>query len=413
MKLEKSNARNGWRTVKLGEVCELNPRRPKLDRATSTPTTFVQMSAVAENGGGIVRPETRPFGQVAKGYTFFAEGDVIFAKITPCMQNGKHAIASNLLDGIGFGSTEFHVFRPGGEIISEWILNFLLQPKILTEATRHFTGAVGQLRVPENVLANMEIALPPKDEQRRLAARLREQMSEVDRARASVQAQLDAAQNLPAALLRAIFTSPAAQRWPKHNLGDLLEDARNGLYKPDQFCGHGTPILKMFNIGRLNGQWDLTRVDKIEVTVAEQEQFGLLVGDIMFNRVNSRELVGKCAVVDESTAGAVFESKNMRLRLKTNVADPIFVATFLNSHPGRLQIEKRTRQIIGMATVNRSDLNSFEIVLPSIQEQRKFVSRLDAELTVARTLVEMLETRLAEIELLPAALLRQAFNPPN
>jgi len=82
------------------------------------------MSAVAENGGGIVRPETRPFGQVAKGYTFFAEGDVIFAKITPCMQNGKHAIAGNLLDGIGFGSTEFHVFRPRGEIISEWILSF-------------------------------------------------------------------------------------------------------------------------------------------------------------------------------------------------------------------------------------------------------------------------------------------------
>jgi type I restriction enzyme S subunit len=196
---------SGWRTVKLGEVCELNPRRPKLDRATSTPTTFVQMSAVAENGGGIVRPETRPFGQVSKGYTFFAEGDVIFAKITPCMQNGKHAIAGNLLDGIGFGSTEFHVFRPGGEIISEWILNFLLQPKVLTEATRHFTGAVGQQRVPENVLADMEIELPPVLEQRRIVARLRAQMAEVERARAANQSQLEAIDALPAALRRAAF----------------------------------------------------------------------------------------------------------------------------------------------------------------------------------------------------------------
>jgi len=218
----KDKFHSGWRTVKLGEVCELNPRRPKLDRAANTPTSFVQMSAVAENGGGIVRPETRPFGQVSKGYTFFAEGDVIFAKITPCMQNGKHAIARNLLDGIGFGSTEFHVFRPGGEIISEWILNFLLQPSILTEATRHFTGAVGQQRVPENVLANLEIPLPPKDEQRRIAGRLQEQMAAVERARTAVQNQLDTAQKLPAALLRAVFTSPAAHRWPRKSFGELV-----------------------------------------------------------------------------------------------------------------------------------------------------------------------------------------------
>lgn len=195
-----------WRTVKLGEICELNPRRPKLDRAANTPTTFVQMSAVAENGGGIVRPETRPFGQVSKGYTFFAEGDVIFAKITPCMQNGKHAIARNLLDGIGFGSTEFHVFRPGGEIISEWILNFLLQPSILTEATRYFTGAVGQQRVPENVLANLEIMLPPVDEQRRIISRLLKQMAEVERARSAAHAKLEAIEALPAALRRSAFT---------------------------------------------------------------------------------------------------------------------------------------------------------------------------------------------------------------
>jgi type I restriction enzyme S subunit len=109
-----------WRKVKLGEVCELNPRRPKLDRAADMPTTFVQMSAVAENGGGIIRPEVRPFRAVAKGYTFFTEGDVIFAKITPCMQNGKHAIARNLLDGIGFGSTEFHVLQPRGVNLDRW-----------------------------------------------------------------------------------------------------------------------------------------------------------------------------------------------------------------------------------------------------------------------------------------------------
>jgi type I restriction enzyme S subunit len=204
--MDKSKIQNDWRTVKLGEVCELNPRRPKFNRPLNTLTTFVQMSAVAENGGGIVRPETRPFGEVAKGYTYFAEGDVIFAKITPCMQNGKHAIAGNLLDGIGFGSTEFHVFRPGGEIISEWILNFLLQPTVMIEATHHFTGAVGQQRVPENYLANLEIVLPPVVEQRRIVSRLQKQMEEVARAQIAAQAKLEGIEALPAALRRAAFS---------------------------------------------------------------------------------------------------------------------------------------------------------------------------------------------------------------
>lgn len=111
---------DGWRWVKLGDVCIINPRRPEINRANDEPTTFVQMSAVEESGKGIARAELKPFAEVRKGYTYFGEGDVIFAKITPCMQNGKHAIARNLTDGIGFGSTEFHVLRAGAEIIPEW-----------------------------------------------------------------------------------------------------------------------------------------------------------------------------------------------------------------------------------------------------------------------------------------------------
>lgn len=103
---------DGWRWVPLGEVCEINPRRRDLRRAEDALTTFVPMSAVEEAGRGISHPEQKPFREVKRGYTSFGEGDVLFAKITPCMQNGKHAIARNLIDGVGFGSTEFHVLRP-------------------------------------------------------------------------------------------------------------------------------------------------------------------------------------------------------------------------------------------------------------------------------------------------------------
>ena len=164
------------------------------------------MLAVDERPGAITKPEIRPFREVRKGYTYFAEGDVLFAKITPCMQNGKHAIAKDLLDGVGFGSTEFHVIRPGAEITSEWVHHFIRQPVVLRAATAHFTGAVGQQRVPEAFLANLAIPLPALAEQQRIAALLSEQLVAVERARAALEAEFAAINALPAALQRQAFS---------------------------------------------------------------------------------------------------------------------------------------------------------------------------------------------------------------
>src|SRR5262249_26211095 len=147
----------------------------------------------------------RPYTEVANGFTWFAEGDVLFAKITPCMQNGKHAIAAGLLDGVGFASTEFHVIRPGPDLDARWLHGFLRQPSVLSEATNHFTGAVGQQRVPADFLRKLRIPLPPVGEQRRIAAVLQDQMAAVDRARAAAEARLEVAKALPANYLRSVF----------------------------------------------------------------------------------------------------------------------------------------------------------------------------------------------------------------
>ncbi len=196
----------GWQWVKIKEVCEINPRRPSLDRNDLTPTTFVPMVAVDELTGTITVPNLRPFGEVKKGYTYFEEGDILFSKITPCMENGKHTIAHHLIDGIGFGTTEFHVLRPSKLICAEWLHFYLRQPEILHEATIHFTGAVGQQRVPPKFLAELEIPLPPLHEQHRIAALLTEQLAVVEQARKATKVQLAAINDLPAALLRHAFT---------------------------------------------------------------------------------------------------------------------------------------------------------------------------------------------------------------
>ena len=196
---------DGWRWVKLEEVCKINPRRNDITRRDMEPTSFVPMEAVDAEMSVISEIRERPFADVKKGYTYFEDGDVLFAKITPCMQNGKHAIARKLIDGIGFASTEFHVIRPAKGILAEWIHYFVRQPTVLHDATNHFTGAVGQQRVPDDFLKSLEIPLPPLDEQERIAGVLRGQMAAVEKARTAAEEELQTINALPAALLRRAF----------------------------------------------------------------------------------------------------------------------------------------------------------------------------------------------------------------
>lgn len=196
----------GWKWVRLGKVCEINPRRPKnFTRFPESLTTFIPMSAVNGNAGAIIKPEVFPYSKVAKGYTYFEENDVLFAKITPCMQNGKHLIARNLIDRVGFGTTEFHVLRPEDEILPEWIYFFIRQPLFLKEATSYFTGAVGQQRVPKEFLSNYIIPLPPLSEQKRITSKIQELMQEISKARIACEKQLESINTLPQAILRKAF----------------------------------------------------------------------------------------------------------------------------------------------------------------------------------------------------------------
>lgn len=165
-------------------------------------TTFVPMPSVDGIQGSITQPEIKPFAQVARGYTYFENRDVLFAKITPCMQNGKHAIADNLLGGFAFGSTEFHIIRAGKDLTPEWIHTFIRQAPVLEEAQHHFRGAVGQQRVPQNFLDNLPILLPPLAEQRRIVADLERKNTAAGRLERAARQQLADIAVLPAALLR-------------------------------------------------------------------------------------------------------------------------------------------------------------------------------------------------------------------
>jgi len=231
---------DGWRLLRLDQVCEVNPsRKGRTNHPDDLPVSFVPMAAVDEVTGTIAAPDVRPFGAVKKGYTWFIEDDVLFAKITPCMQNGKAAIARGLSNGVGFGSTEFHVLRPGPDVLPEWIHLFVRQPSFRSAAAQHFTGSVGQQRVPELFVATQVVPVPPLSEQRRIVARIEELAAKIERARGlRREAVQDIEVMLPSAL--ADVRQMVADEYKAVPLGELVD-----------VIGGGTPSTQ--NPGFWNG----------------------------------------------------------------------------------------------------------------------------------------------------------------
>lgn len=189
--------------VRLGDVAQINPRFDKTSLADEVQVSFVPMAAVGAADGQIDATTTRPFGEVKKGYTPFREGDVLFAKVTPCMENGKMAVARGLKNGVGFGSSEFHVLRPTERIDAKYLYHFVSSESFRKEAARHMTGAVGLRRVPTAFLSEAELPLVDLDEQRRIVAEIDKQFSRLDEAVANLQRVKANLKRYKAAVLKA------------------------------------------------------------------------------------------------------------------------------------------------------------------------------------------------------------------
>ncbi len=178
-----------WPEVPLHKVALINPSRPRnLGIADDQLVTFVPMPAVSGQTACIENPEQRAYVDVKKGFTYFEENDVLLAKITPCMENGKSAIASNLMGGVGFGSTEFHVIRPNQSLLlAKYVHYFIRQQVFRDNAKARMRGAVGQQRVPKDFLDDTNITLRPISEQNRIveildkADNLRKMRAEADK----------------------------------------------------------------------------------------------------------------------------------------------------------------------------------------------------------------------------------------
>ncbi|MGA6220167.1 restriction endonuclease subunit S [Streptomyces umbrinus] len=215
----------GWARATLGELCDVNPRAFDDEPGDDDFISQVPMASVEAETGRIDASNHVRYGDLKKkSLTHFQENDVLFAKITPCMENGKIALARGLLDGRALGSTEFHVLRSRGAVLPEYLMHYFLQRDVRTSAEQNMSGAVGQRRVPRPYLESLEIPVPPHAEQRRIVAEIEQQINHMQVGEAVLSEAGKNLDLLEATLLAAATKAhPEAPSWDSATIGDIAD----------------------------------------------------------------------------------------------------------------------------------------------------------------------------------------------
>lgn len=393
-----------WQLRKLGDVCLLNPSKTEIrGYPDDLDVTFVPMAAVDEAAGEIDRPETRKLGQVRKGYTYFRDGDVLFAKITPCMENGKAAVARGLVNGLGCGSTEFHVLRPLGDVLPEWVSYWVRRPSFRDGAAASFTGSVGQQRVPEWFLAEHEIPVPPLQEQRRIVGRIEELARRIEEAKGLRRAARQEAEALLPAAADEMFGSAQAQAWPVQSLGELTHrtQQRDPRREPDVDFSYIDITSVESGSGsiseprRLSGREAPSRARKV-----------VLQGDVIF--ATTRPYLRSIALVPSELDAQICSTGFCVLRAKRDVAEPRWLYYCARSD---LVIEQVLAAMRGAAypAVTDKDVRSAVIPVPPLEEQRRIVAYLDSVRAKADALRRLQDETQRELDTLLPSVLDRAF----
>ncbi|KAA8669040.1 restriction endonuclease subunit S [Pantoea dispersa] len=167
-----------WKIAQIKRISALNPRKSTLSEEKDSLCTFLPMEKLRNNA--VTLDETRPIHEVYGGYSYFCDGDILIAKVTPCFENGNIAVANGLVNGIGFGSTEINVLRVNGKGHNRFLYYRLQEEQFRTIAKSEMRGTGGLKRVPTDLFESFTIGLPDTDEQATIAATLDSETARID-----------------------------------------------------------------------------------------------------------------------------------------------------------------------------------------------------------------------------------------
>lgn len=392
----------GWAKARIADAFTINPKHPA-DADRTQPVSFVPMPAVDEDLGAITSAVDRALSEIWSGYTHFSDGDVIFAKITPCMENGKAAVAQGLTNGMACGSTEFYVFRPEEGISPHYLWRFLRQHSFRAEAEPHMTGAVGQRRVPRDFLAEYALPLPPRAEQRRIVAKMDALTARLSRARA----ELDRISSLVDRMVKSAYQRAFNNGSPMERLDDVVPSNAPiiyGILQPGPHVANGIPYVRPTEID--NGKVKLAELRRTTAAIAERyKRATIKTGDIILTIVGT---IGKVAVVPSEIDGGNITQSSCRIRPDNTKIRPDYLRHWLLSPFAWAQYNSG-RLGTAVPRLNLRDVRAFKIGVPSMKEQDSIAKQLDIVTAKAARLEAEIARAGALFDRLEAAIMAKAF----
>ena len=410
---------SGWEVKRLKFSINTNPSLSTFSINPEKPVSFVPMDAVGENGGISLDEEKMP-SEIGSGYTPFSNNDVVVAKITPCFENGKGAIAENLKNGLAFGTTELHVLRAQNSTNPQFLFYLTMSHTFRKLGEGSMYGAGGQKRVSDLFIKDFIIGLPTFDEQNAIVAFLDEKTATIDALIAKKETLLDLLAEKRTALITQAVTKgldPTAPMKPSGIdwLGDVPEgwivtpmryvaDPIIGLtYSPDNIVeeGIGSLVLRASNIQ--DGKLDINGQKNIFVDAVVSDKLKVKQGDILVcSRNGSRRLIGKNALITDPEDNWTFGAFNTVLRGEQNE----FLYWVLNSSLFEFQSARFLTSTINQLTTGT--LKSIEVPVPPPGERNDIILYLKDEVSKMERLQNSVRDAILKLKEYRTALITNA-----
>ena len=389
----------------IGKVASFNPSPPKGSLSSIDEVAFVPMAAISEDGSMAVR-EHKPGAALSNGYSYFQTGDVLVAKITPCFENNKIAVA-RIDREHGFGSTEFHVIRPStSELDARYLAYFLRQDSVRELGQKRMTGSAGQRRVPRQFLENLEIPLPPPGEQRRIAAIL----DQADALRLQRRQALEFLDDLPSKIFAENFGDLISNDmgWPVVSVRQFVRGFQSGknLVSDDKDDPNAQfRVLKVSAVTSLSFKPEESKA--LPVNYNPPVNHLVAQGDLLFSRANTSDLIGATAFVDHDVHNVVLPDKLWRfVWFDDGRVEPLFVWFLFRQRGFRDQISRRATGTSGsMKNIPQEKVLDISVGFPPFPSQQEFARQLN-EIRATR---KSHEAQFHQLDNLFASLQHRAF----
>jgi len=402
-----------WSVTRLRFQVKINPVKSEIRGIPEdTSVSFVPMEAVGEYGG-LRLEQTQALGDVANGYTYFRDGDVVVAKITPCFENGKGSIADGLENGIGFGTTELHVLRPSSFMGRNYLFYLTISHAFRKIGVSYMYGAGGQKRVPNDFIRDFRHPIPAVDEQHTIAAFLDRETARIDALIEKKRRQIELLQEKRSALISHAVTKGLNPDAPMKDSGiewlgripahwgtrrlRYLGYCQNGINIGAEKFGTGYPFVSYGEVYN-NSALPVAGSGLVESSDADRTRYSVETGDVFFTRTSETiEEIGFSSVCFKTIPNAVFAGFLIRFRPVGETLNIGFSEFYFRSHHLRAFFVKEMNLVTG-ASLSQDLLKNMPVLLPPIDEQAQIASMLNQKMGQITSLIQKIQNSITKLQ---------------